>query len=316
MTPRHLDDLFSAAYEDELSPAEQTRFETHMQTCEPCAAAYEEFKAGIAALRELPQARMPHAVHLPSTAPVAERQSRPAIGLSWFNLGLLRRFPATAVAGAVAIVLVIVALHAGGTTNQASTPVAGVANGSTAPQAAGGAGSHGTPATAACTQPTTMTASTPPINFAEETLAADPAEPALHLVLAAPTQVVKAGATVGLYAQLSVPSTSVANPDSTAPTPPSRAVLPCLSIGVADTNQQLAVLQPSRAGLAAPEAQGVSPYPGAPDYEASGPGPMFAFVVPTGLAPGTEIRVTARVPAGYGGFESPPLTAELTLTIG
>jgi anti-sigma factor RsiW len=135
MTPRHLDDLFSAAYEDELSPADQTRFESHMQACEPCAAAYEEFKTGIAALRELPKARMPHAVHLPSTLPVAERPSRPTIGLSWFNLGLLRRFPATAVAGAVAIVLVIIALRAGagGTLSTGSNPVVGVASGVSTP---------------------------------------------------------------------------------------------------------------------------------------------------------------------------------------
>ncbi len=255
MTPRHLDDLFSAAYEDELSPAEQRRFDSHMQACEPCAAAYEEFKAGIAALKELPQARMPHAVHLPSTLPVAERPSRPTIGLSWFNLGLLRRFPATAVAGAVAVILVIVALRAGGhsTLGGASLPANGSAISATAPHAA-----PGTSTTASCTQPTAITGSTPPINFAEETQAADPQEPALHLVIAAPTQVVSAGSTVLLYAQLSVPATSIGNPASGVPTPPARALLPCVSVGVANTNQQLTLLQPSSVGLAVPEATGTT----------------------------------------------------------
>ena len=68
MTPRrHLDDLFSAAYEDELSPIDEARFQAHMQSCAPCAAAYAEFRASIDALREVPKARMPHVVHLPST---------------------------------------------------------------------------------------------------------------------------------------------------------------------------------------------------------------------------------------------------------
>ena len=74
MSPRrHLDDLFSAAYEDELSPIDEARFQTHMQSCAPCAEAYAEFRATVEALRELPRARMPHVVHLPSTPPVAER---------------------------------------------------------------------------------------------------------------------------------------------------------------------------------------------------------------------------------------------------
>jgi hypothetical protein len=314
MSPRHLDDLFSAAYENELAPAEQTRFETHMQSCEPCASAYEEFKAGIAALRELPQARMPHAVHLPSTLPVAERMSRPSIGLSWFNLGLLRRFPATAVAGAIAVVLIVLAITRvgpGGSLGTASIPANGTANGAIASQA------HGTPTTASCTQPNIITGSTPPVNFAEETQAADPAEPALHVVLAAPTQVVTAGATVSVYAQLSVPATSVANPASAAHTPPARALLPCISVGVANTNRQLFVLQPSSgAGLAAPVANGNPGAPGSTGYQTAEAGPLYTFKVPAGLAAGTEIRVTATVPAGFAAFESPPLTAELTLTIG
>jgi hypothetical protein len=313
MSPRHLDDLFSAAYENELGPAEQTRFESHMQACEPCASAYEEFKAGIAALRELPQARMPHAVHLPSTLPVAERVSRPTVGLSWFNLGLLRRFPATAVAGAVAIILVIVALRVGsnGTLGGSSNPVSGTSNSATAPQA------HGTPTTASCTQPTVITGSTPPVSFAEETQAADPAEPALHVVLAAPTQVVSAGATVLFYAELSVPATSVANPASTASTPPAHALLPCVSVGIGNSNQSLLALAPSGGvGLAAPQATGNSSLSGSPGFESAAAGPLYTFKVPAGLAKGTELRVTATVPAGFAAFDSPPLTAELTLTIG
>jgi hypothetical protein len=315
MTPRHLHDLFSAAYEDELSPAEQTRFESHMQACEPCAAAYEEFKAGIAALRELPQARMPHAVHLPSTLPVAERPSRPTIGLSWINLGLLRRFPATTLAGAIAVVLVIFALTRvgpGGSTTTASIPANGAASGGiTAPLPASSSA-----ASASCTEPTAITGSTPPVSFALETLAADPAEPALHLVIAAPTQVVAAGTTVLLYAQLSVPATSVANPESTVPTPPARALLPCISVGVANTHQQLTVLRPATFAPGAPEATPTSVAPGSTGYQVNEAGPLYYFDVPPGLKAGTELHITATVPAGFAALGSPPLTAELTLTIG
>lgn len=311
MTPRHLDDLFSAAYENELAPAEQTRFETHMQGCEPCASAYEEFKAGIAALRELPQARMPHAVHLPSTLPVAERASRPSIGLSWFNLGLLRRFPATAVAGAVAVILVIIALRVGsnGTLGGSTTPVSGTANSATAPR------DHAT-TTASCTEPTVIAGSTPPINFALETQAADPAEPALHVVLAAPTQVVSAGATVNLYAQLSVPATSVANPASSASTPPARALLPCVSVAVGGTRALLALPSTGGEGFAAPVPDYNPGAPGSSAYQSAATGPLYSYKVPVGLPAGTELRITATVPAGFAAVGSPPLTAELTLTIG
>ena len=51
MTPRRLDNLFSAAYEDEMTPIEEARFHTHMKSCAPCAAAYAEFKATVEELR-------------------------------------------------------------------------------------------------------------------------------------------------------------------------------------------------------------------------------------------------------------------------
>ena len=130
MSPRrHLDDLFSAAYDDELSPIEEARFHAHMQSCAPCAAAYAEFRSTVEALREMPKARMPHVVHLPSTAPVAERAPRPRIGLGWFNLGVVRRFPATAIAGAFVVLLAVTALlHSGSTpTSTPSNPLQGPA---------------------------------------------------------------------------------------------------------------------------------------------------------------------------------------------
>src|SRR4029077_15807963 len=99
MTPRrHLDDLFTAAYDDELSPIDEARFQTHMQSCAPCAEAYAEFRATVEALRELPPRRRPRFSPPPATPPGAERSVRPRIGLGWFALGIVRRFPATAIA--------------------------------------------------------------------------------------------------------------------------------------------------------------------------------------------------------------------------
>jgi hypothetical protein len=307
MSPRrHLDDLFSAAYEDELSPIDEARFQSHMQSCSPCAAAYAEFRATIETLHGLPRARMPHVVHLPSTPPVAERSSRPRIGLSWFNLGLLRRFPATAVAGAVAVVLVILAL------THPTAPSTSTAGGAVSvPAEAPGAQAT----VAACTRSiVNITGAALPASFSQADSATDPAQPALRLVLAAPTLVVTPGKLAVVYAQLSVPTTSISNPGSSAAPPPARAVLPCVSVGVGSTSRLLTVIPAANGSLGGPYVPGATPV-AAPDQQfGSGTGPLLTFQVPAGLAPGTEIHVTATIPAGYASLGSPPLTAELTLT--
>jgi hypothetical protein len=280
-----------------------------MQSCEPCAAAYAEFKATIEELHGLPRAPMPHVVHLPSTPPVAERPPRPRIGLSWFNLGLLRRFPATALAGVAAVVLVTLALTRpmGGTT---STPTAGSST-SQVPSAA-----HGPAADAACSSSiASITGAAVPSSFSHADLATDPAEPALHLVLAAPTLVVDSGKQAVVYAQVSVPVTSISNPGSAASPPAARALLPCVTVaGVGGTAQALTVV-PADSG-----SQGSAYVPretpiGAPVFQYNGTGgPFLTFQVPAGLAPGTQFHVTAIIPAGYLSPGSLPLTAQLTLT--
>jgi Putative zinc-finger len=315
---RHLDDLFSAAYEDELTPIEEARFQAHMQSCEPCATAYEEFRASIAALHELPKARMPHVVHLPSTAPVAEIPTRPRIGLSWFNLGLVRRFPATALAGAFVLVIAIAAVvHGSGST------VSGTGTDQPAQAIAPATGQHGgASTTAACSSVVGINGASPPPSFSQEDLATDPAQPALHLVLAAPTLTVTAGKQAIVYAQLTEPFTSLSIPGAVSTPAASRAALPCVSVTVAGTssnsNSQLAVLPIFGAYQPAepiPQAGGTSEG-GSGSTRGSGlNGPLLSFQVPSGLAPGTELRVIATVPAGATGPNSPALTAELTLTI-
>ena len=311
MSPRrHLDDLFSAAYEDELSPIDEARFRTHMQSCAPCAAAYAEFRATIEALHELPPARMPHVVHLPSTPPVAERSSRPRLGLSWFNLGLVRRFPATAIAGAVAVVLVVFALaHSNGAPQNGAAGRSG--SSAQAPVAEPAHGSE-----SACTNTIVgITGAALPSSFTQEALATDPALPALRLVLAAPTLVVTSGTQALVYAQLSVPVAASSNLGASATPPSARALRPCVSIGVGNTSQQLAASPASIASLDLPRAPAGTPLAGPGFQVGAGVGPLLTFRVPAGLGHGTQIHVTATIPAGYVAPGSPPLTAELTLTI-
>jgi hypothetical protein len=312
MSPRrHLDDLFSAAYEDELSPIDEARFHNHMQSCEPCADAYAEFKATIAELHGLPRAPMPHVVHLPSTPPVAERPSRPRIGLSWFNLGLVRRFPASALAGGVALVLVIIALaHLGGMPTSTATPNAGSA-GANGPNAA-----HAPALDAACVHSVVqVTGAAVPASFTHADLATDPAQPSVHLVLAAPTLVVTSGMHVVVYAEFSSPVAAITNPGSKASPPPARALLPCVTVGGVGTNAQALLVIPAGSGsLGSAYAPNGTPI-GAPAFQANGgAGPFLTFLVPAGLAPGTELHVLATVPAGSTAPGSPALTAQLTLT--
>ena len=306
MTPRHLDNLFSTAYEDEMTPIEEARFDTHMKSCAPCAAAYAEFKATVEELRGLPKARMPLAVHLPSTAPVAEIATRPRPGWGWFNLGILRRFPATAVAGAFVIVIAIGALlHGNGNPpNGASTPVDGVA-----PGAASEHGTAGSGAAASCPI-VNITGASPPASFSQD-LVTDPALPAFHLTLAAPTLKVTAGKPAVVYAQLSVPVSGLSNPGTVTSQLPSRAAFPCVAVSVGTSTSYQVVVPAAQT----PEAQGAGGIgEPAPLPTTATSGPLFAFQVPAGVPPGTEVHVVATVPAGYVGGISPPLTAELTFT--
>jgi hypothetical protein len=318
MTPRrHLDDLFTAAYDDELSPIDEARFQAHIQSCAPCAEAYAEFRATVEALRELPPARMPHVVHLPSTPPVAERSVRPRIGMGWFNLGIVRRFPATAIAGAAAVVLLIAALAHG----NGGAPTNSPQSLSRPNAAAGGAASRSSNNLTACTQIVGITGASPPVTFTHQALATDAAQPALHLVLAAPSLTVSAGKPAYVYAQLSEPLASLSLPGAVATAPAARTLLPCVSIAVMDTHSNQFVPIPASTGeFGNPASLGhgtVTPVPADQYQGASGvSGPFFAFEVPAGLAVGTEIHVTAKVPAGYTGPGSPQLIAELTLTTG
>jgi hypothetical protein len=305
MTPRHLDNLFSTAYEGEMTPIEEARFDTHMKSCAPCAEAYAEFKATVEELRGLPKARMPHAVHLPSTAPVAEIATRPRPGWGRFNLGILRRFPATAVAGAFVVLIAIGALvHGNGNPSTGASTASGAV-----PNASSDHGVAGSGATASCPI-VNITAASPPASFSQDVVT-DPALPAFHLTLAAPTLKVTAGKPAVVYAQLSVPISGLSNPETATSQLPSRAAFPCVAVSVGtSTSYQVVVPAALTPGVQGASGIGVP----APLPTKATSGPLFAFQVPAGVPPGTEVHVIATVPRGYVGGNSPPLTAELTFT--
>ncbi len=311
---RHVDDLFTGAYDDDLSPIDEARFQAHLRSCPDCSAAYSEFTATVEALRELPKARMAQVVHLPSTAPVAEESRRTRISLGWLNAGLLRRFPATALAGAFAIALIVVALvhGAGGSTATSSEgSTAAVAPAAGPVGDAGGAGSTSA-ADVACAQDVVPVAgSTPPANFSQPVVTKSLKQSGDQLDLAASTLSVMAGQKVTLYAQLSEHLASAGPPGSTDSAPAAiRAVRPCLAIGVG--SEALSVFP----GLTSPEF--AVPVPEGASSEgipaASAAGSLVTFTVPAGLAPGTVIHVEATVPAGFEAVGSPALTATLTIT--
>jgi hypothetical protein len=302
MSPRlHIDDLFSGAYEDELSPIDEARFQSHIQKCAPCAEAYAEFRTSVESLRELPKARMPHVVHLPSTPPIAELPRRPRIGLSWFNLDLLRRFPATALAGGVVAVIIVIALvHGPGSPAALNTEGGGTSVAAKAP---------GAVAESACSQPATqVTAAPPPVDFGQATSVTAAGLPALHLVLATPSLVVTPGQTVTVYAQLTVPEAGLSAPGATPAPAATISVRPCVSVTVGNNPGSLSAATGGKQDITVPDAEPVPESPSTPQQS------LVQFTVPAGLAAGTILHVVATIPAGYGGVGSGPLTATLTLT--
>jgi hypothetical protein len=309
---RHVDALFTAAHDDDLSPIDEARFHAHIRSCKDCAAAFAEFVATVEALHELPKARMARVVHLPSTPPIAERSGRPGISLGWLNAGLLRRFPATAIAGTAAVVLIIVALVRGGgpmpTTSTHST--SGSASGVEQPIANPVGGS---PKDAACAPPiATISGSAPPVEFSQARVVTAASLPGVRLVLATPSLSVKAGQSVVVYAQLSFPVASIGVVGNGVP-PATRTVRPCVSVTVSGTGQVVGAGSGAGAGPAdLPTAAPGAATPAAL-YQPPSTAPLLAFVVPPGLAPGTVLHVVASIPAGFEGLGSPALTAALTL---
>jgi hypothetical protein len=302
MPVSHVEQLFSAAYDDMLSEREAERFHRHLRECASCATAYERFRVSIDAVHQLPQARMPHKVHLPSTAPVAEL--RPV----WARLRLarpqLRYGGATAVALAAAAVIVGVSLlHPGSTRPGGGTSVALAPSSTTG----GASGSQCRPRAASAI------ASAPPAGY--DYLNSDASSRRLgeRLVLASATRQAAAGSTVVVYAQLMLAAPQAGLPGASHLSTVSAAVVPCLSINGL-SSASFGPVVPDHADALIP-GNGASSGAAPQASRVPGLSPLVEFTVPPGTPPGTVLEVVATIPAGYPEPGDPPLSVSLQITV-
>ncbi|HZS13749.1 MAG TPA: zf-HC2 domain-containing protein [Candidatus Dormibacteraeota bacterium] len=269
MGARHVTELFSAAYDGALSPAERRRYDEHLSACSDCATAADQFRQAIDAVHQLPAARMPQRVVLPATppqperrrmpaalAPLAARLPRPQITPAW-GAGLMA-------AAGIAAVVVVVHAHVGGPSPTSAPAALGASAPDRAVPAIGGgsAGSAAAPKQAAAgigtcplplavvPQPSGLPAAPP--GFTNVATATSQQRPAEQLVLATTSASYSPGSQVLIYAAL------------TTSTGHGSAVIPCVSLH----DQGALALGPSGgtigsaasgAGAAAPASPGATP---------------------------------------------------------
>lgn len=286
----HVERLFSAAIDDELSPAQERSFHHHLAQCTECTTAYQTFSEAIGAVRSLPKAAMPLPVHLPTGAPTAER----ATAADWLRRLTPRRLPmglATGVAALAAAAIVVVGLTRGPAPAQEAPSTLGYGGKtSNVPQAAGSQGQS-------C--PEAATAGTAP-GFTYRTSASDRSRPGQQLVLSVSDSTAAAGSQIGVYAVLTIPAQAAGAPGAAAPAA-TTTVTPCLSVtGVAGAP-------------AVRNAQAPGPVDG-DQVSINGTG-GDTFTIPPGTPPGTVIHVVATIPANYPSTSQAPLTATLDITV-
>ena len=309
MPQGHVTQFFSAAYDDALSEREASRFAAHLKECASCASEYERFRISVDAIRELPKARMPQKVHLPTTEPIAERDRL---------LGWLRgaRRPqlwyggATAIAvAAAAVVFALSGIHAGTPTrstapglSQALAPVRGTAAGT------------------ACTPKVTgYGPDQPPAGFFQDSRT-DPRRPGQTLSIATSTALAAPGSRVIVYARLAVPAAAAAAPGAAPAAGSEAAVAPCVSvINGASASAPLSQREPNGQYndqtnvLTSPLSEGSAASGSVKSYDRATP--LTEFIVPAGAKPGSVIRVVATVAAGYPYPGDPAITVELQITV-
>jgi len=129
MVSGHVESLFSAAYDGELSPDARAAFDRHLGECSACAAAFAELTTAVDTLREQPRAQMPHPVRLPEGSPVPGRR--------WFEVParlsqgrrLLAGLTAAGLVVAAAAAAVVVVGHLNSGTVVPSSSSAGMSSG-------------------------------------------------------------------------------------------------------------------------------------------------------------------------------------------
>ncbi|HEY2704012.1 MAG TPA: zf-HC2 domain-containing protein [Candidatus Dormibacteraeota bacterium] len=330
MAERHVDPLFSAAYDDELDRGARRRFDAHLEGCTRCAAAFEDYRTAVDAVHLLPAVAMPATVRLPLGAPRAAAGRAEVLGR--LRDALLHPQPVTAAAtmAAVGIAAVVLAVHhGGGGTSSATAGNAPVAlsqgSGSSAQGAAGFPPIPAPERPVPCPVAPVAGGGAAPAGYAHS--ASTPTGTGGELVLATPADSYGAGETIPIYARLTTPGSPGGG----------GAVVPCVSL---ETDGSAAASQPK---AAARVPQGAPPQ--APAYDSaaqptplavatSGPaplsaagsagsssrlqgsGPLLSVTIPAGIAKGTTLRLVAVIPAHYPGNPGDvPIQVVLLITV-
>ena len=290
-TAQHVETLFSAAFDDELSPAQEQSFHDHLAQCNECSASYQTFTDAVGKVRALPKAAMPLPVHLPSGAPTAER----ATAADWLRRLLPRRLPmgaATGLAALAAVAIVVVGLTRGSApAPQALTTQNHLGKSGNAPPVAA--------SSPAC--PVAAAAGTAP-QFIYRTSASDRSRPGQQLLLSASDSTAAAGSQIRVYAALTVPAQAAGAPGAAAPAiTATTTITPCLSVTGAPG---------AFASMNAPASGPIAGDQVAPDASAGD-----SITIPPGTPPGTVIHVVATIPADYPSNSEAQLTAALDITV-
>jgi hypothetical protein len=349
MGERHVEELFSAAYDGALSDTERARYEAHLAGCERCTAAAAEFRTAIDAVRALPQAQMPVRVVLPATPPVAEhRRFLPA----WLRLPVLSPATGGAVMALVGIAAVVVAVHVHGGGSSAGSSLGSTALKQLAPangERISGADSGRLADIGACPKPLAITTARPgatsagtPAGFSNRVAITNPQRPGEELVLATTSGRYAPGAQVLVFAAL----TTSGNQHT--------VVVPCVALQEQPTENFSLAQGASAASPTATAAGGgsagaiqVAPNAAPPAEAQAGPDGGYGFysydralggvplaiafptsqsvagtvtvqvvTIPDTVPHGTVLHLVALIPAGVpGSFDKPAIEAVLTLDV-
>ena len=301
---RHVEALFSAAYDGELSPDERAAFDRHLGECSACAAGFAELTTAVDALREQPPARMPHPVRLPEGSPVPERRF----------LGLPARLPQgrrlvaslTAVgvvaAAGVAAALVITGGFLPGSSLHSASTGGSISEAAPAGNAAGPLRSS--TCTGGCFAPEVIVPSTA---CASQTLSISAASAAqipdgfnnqathddgvTDVILATPSSDYTPGEIVDVYARLIVDSTGAVS-------------LPCTLLAGPEVGG-------SGAAVSVPATEAPATPAGALTYDGQ---PVLEVVVPTAATAGQTYQIVVEVPAGAGEAQAKQVTLSIQVT--
>lgn len=293
---RHVEPLFSAACESELSDTDRHAFDEHLRNCPRCSRLFADFTTAVDAVRSLPPARMPVAVRVPQARPqsawprvelllsAGRRLLRPRVG--WGTaVGLL----------AAAGILVVALRHPGTAT---SPPGA-----SSISQASGAAAASG--CAPAAIGPSASA-------YANRVVATSPNSPGQQLVLASSSSAYSAGSQVTVYAAVTAPLPQ-SRPVGATPlaSPPVVTIPACVQVVVDGATQPPGV----PAGAVADSGSSGSAPIQAPAGGTAAPAGTVVVSIPAGLPPGTVVRLVATAPGGSALAGNPPLRAELTVTV-